>query len=466
MDELNLTYRNNRIKSAIINNRDDLLNILKYVDKVYLYGKDEYISIFGKYIAERVNCDLNLLTDDVCIKSRDVVFILTLDENEFIKIAQWAIDKYQCSFLQLIPPSCFFTKILAEVTGTVLNVNLKEAQLPILATIDIVDNCNLSCMTCSREAFANSSGRMDIALFRRILDKLELMGIKQVELYNYTEPFLHPDLYEFAKEVKKRNLTLGISTNLSLKHIPKLRECVDLLTPGDWFVVTISGINEDIYNINHKGGNINNVLQNLKIISESEKRNLVILRLLHFDYNEGEVFEARRLAQQLGMTFQWFTATGNPFNSNTEMEKMRNTIKQGISFKSHNALFDDDMPYCKFIHSRNIVINHLGNVEQCCQKLTRPYDFGSFLEQDISVIQMKRQFSALCHGCMERYELPDDQFNVDADKVRMLMNNAMNTVGIVKKLSPVSLYKGLRKDSEYIDSVRKYYISQLINMSE
>lgn len=105
-------------------------------------------------------------------------------------------------------------------------------------------------------------------------------------------------------------------------------------------------------------------------------------------------------------------------------------------------------------------------MEQCCQKVTRPYDFGSFLEQDISVIQMKRQFSALCHGCMERYELPDDQFNVDADKVRMLMNNAMNTVGIVKKLSPVSLYKGLRKDSEYIDSVRKYYISQLINMSE
>ena len=115
MDELNLTYRNNRIKSAIINNRDDLLNILKYVDKVYLYGKDEYISIFGKYIAERINCDLNLLTDDVCIKSRDVVFILTLDENEFIKIAQWAIDKHQCSFLQLIPPSCFSQRYLQRL---------------------------------------------------------------------------------------------------------------------------------------------------------------------------------------------------------------------------------------------------------------------------------------------------------------------------------------------------------------
>lgn len=43
MNEIDLNYRNTKIKSAIINNRDDLLNILKYVDKVYFYGKDEYI---------------------------------------------------------------------------------------------------------------------------------------------------------------------------------------------------------------------------------------------------------------------------------------------------------------------------------------------------------------------------------------------------------------------------------------
>lgn len=98
MNEIDLNYRNTKIKSAIVNNRDDLLNILKYVDKVYLYGKDEYISIFGEYIAERANCYLNLLTDDVCIKSRDIVFILTLDENEFIRIAQRIINKHKCSF--------------------------------------------------------------------------------------------------------------------------------------------------------------------------------------------------------------------------------------------------------------------------------------------------------------------------------------------------------------------------------
>lgn len=464
MDIMDLAYRNNKIASSICNNRNDLWDILTYAHKVYLYGEDKYISIMGGYIVEHISCDLNLLTDNVRIEARDIVFILTLDGNEFIRVAQSLMEKYHCSFMQIIPPSCFFTKLLAEMQGTILDIDLKKAQLPFLATIDIVDTCNLSCMTCRREAFLNSGGRMHISLFRRILDKLQLMGIKQVELYNYTEPFLHPNIYEFAQEVKKRNLALGISTNLSLKNIPHLKDCVDLLTPGDWFVVTISGVNKDIYDINHRGGNIDNVIRNLNIIAESDRKKLVILRLLRFDYNEGEVFEAKKLADKLGISFQWMPADGNPFLSNEEMEKLRSKVTKGISFKHHNSLFDDDMSYCPFIHKRNIVINHLGNVEQCCQRVTRPYDFGAFLEQDISVIQMKREFSALCCDCRERYELPDDVlFAVDADKVRLLMNNAMNTLGIIKKLSPVSLYKGIKSNSEYMACVRKYYINQALN---
>lgn len=463
--DLDLEYRNNKIKSAIANSREDLWEILRYADKVYLYGEDKYVGIMGKYIAEHVSCDLNLLTDDARVKPNDIIFILTLDDDEFIRVAQSMIDKYHCSLLQLIPPACFFTKILAEVQGTVLDIDLQKTQLPFLATIDVVDNCNLSCMTCRREAFKNSAGRMDIALFRRILDKLQLMGIRQVELYNYTEPFLHPDIYEFIKEIKNRNLTLGISTNLSLKNMPHLKECVDLLTPGDWFIVTISGIKKDIYEINHRGGNIDNVINNLHIIAKSDKSKLVTLRLLKFDYNEGELFAAKKLAEELGISFEWMPADGSPFTLDKEREGLRSKVVNGISLKQHNSLFAGDMRYCRFIHSRNMAINYLGNVEQCCQRVTRPYDFGSFLEQDISIIQMKREFSALCCDCTERYTgLPSEKiFPVDADKVRLLMNNAMNTLGIIKKLSPVSLYDGIKSNSEYMADVKNYYIDKAIN---
>lgn len=462
---LDLEYRNNKIRSAIANNRTDWWDILKYTRKVYLYGEDKYVGIMGKYITEHIDCDLNLLTDDAKVEPNDIVFILTLDDDEFFRVAQSMIDKYNCSSFQLIPPACFFTKILAEVQGTVLDIDLKKVQLPFLANIEIVDNCNLSCLTCRRDAFMSSAGRMDIDLFRRILDKLQLMGVLKIELYNYTEPFLHPDIYEFVKEVKKRNLILNLSTNLSLKNIPHLKDCVDLLTPDDLMIVTISGIRKDVYEINHRGGNIDNVINNLHIIAKSDSKKSVRLRLLRFDYNEGELFAAKKLAADLGLSFEWQKAFGNPFLPNADSEKLQGKIMNGISLKQHNSLFDDDMLYCRFIHSRNIVLNYLGNVEQCCQTVTRPYDFGSFLEQDISVIQMKREFSALCCDCMERYiGLPSEKiYPVDADKVRVLMNNAMDTLGIIKKLSPVCLYNGIKSNSEYMADVRNYYFTKALD---
>ena len=224
--------------------------------------------LWGGYIKEVApTCDVKRFAIDSRINDNDIVFLLTFDDIEFRKIAATLTEKYQCSLLQIIPPSCFFTKLLAEKKGVILDFDLSDTQLPFLATIDIVDTCNLSCRTCFQGAFSHSSGKMSIDLFRRILDKLQLMNVKWVELYNFTEPFLHPDIYEFMREVKSRGMTLGISTNLSLKNIPHLKECVDLLRDGDWFVVTISGIDADIYNINHAGGNISTVLQNLNIIS-------------------------------------------------------------------------------------------------------------------------------------------------------------------------------------------------------
>lgn len=396
------------------------------------------------------------------IGKNDIVFVCTLDVKEFIRLAKFLVDEYSCSLYQIIPPSCFFVKALAEYKGVVLDFDLGQSQLPFLATIDIVDTCNLSCRTCMRDAFSHSSGKMDFDLFVRILDKLQLMNIKQVELYNYTEPFLHPDIYDFMKEVKRRNLTLGISTNLSLKTIPNLEKCVDLLQPGDWFVVTVSGIPKNVYDINHAGGNIDNVINNLKIISRSSQKNMVTLRLLRFDYNEGEIFRVVELANQLGISFQWFPAKGNPFGDSEEQRRIQSMVQDGMSLEAVGTQFGEDLPYCRFIHCRNIVIDYLGNVEQCCQRVVRPYNLGSFLEQDISVIQFKREISPVCYQCSDRYELKDKEFTADYEKIKALMNNAVNTSGIIKELSPVSVYSNLQSNSDYLKKVKQYYVQMIV----
>lgn len=465
-DKIKIAEYNRLINSKRCNNYDELREVLDNTGRVYLWGGQKDVHIMKRYLQRGCeNCNIVetlINANPVGICKKDIVFICTLDVQEFIRRAKFLVDEYGCSLYQIIPPSCFFVKALAEYKGVVLDFDLGQSQLPFLATIDIVDTCNLSCRTCMQEAFSHSSGKMDFDLFLRILDKLQLMNIKQVELYNYTEPFLHPDVYDFMKEVKRRNLTLGISTNLSLKTIPNLEKCVDLLQPGDWFVVTISGITKNVYDINHAGGNIDHVINNLKIISRSSQKNMVTLRLLHFDYNEGELFRVAELANQLGISFQWFDANGNPFGDNEEKRRIQAMVQDGVSLNAIGTQFGEDLPYCRFIHCRNIVIDYLGNVEQCCLRVVRPYNLGSFLEQDISVIQFKREISPVCYQCSGRYELKEKEFPVDYGKIKALINNAVNTSGVIKEVSPVSVYSNLQSNSDYLKKVKQYYVQMIL----
>nr|WP_148224026.1 hypothetical protein [Sediminispirochaeta smaragdinae] len=96
---------------------------------------------------------------------------------------------------------------------------------------------------------------MEFSLFEKILLKAKQNGATSVELYNWTEPFLHPDIKKFVNEVKKYELPLFLSSNLSLRSIPQL---IDTLHAGvDILYVSVSGFTNKVHQINHVGSDIN-----------------------------------------------------------------------------------------------------------------------------------------------------------------------------------------------------------------
>lgn len=305
---------------------------------------------------------------------------------------------------------------------------------------------------------------MNFEQFKKILDKLQMMGIRQVELYNYTEPFLNPEIYDFMAEVKRRGLTLGISSNLARPHIPKLKKCVDLLEPGDWFVITISGIKQEVYEINHKRGKIADVIDNIKEISKSPKRNIVTLRLLNFDYNKGELEPAKNLAKQYGLSFQHYLAMGDPVNEPYAAQKERKqALDAGISYENYDKSFYPDGFYCFFIHSRNIIINCRGNVELCCQNIQRPYDLGSFLEQDISVIQMKRDMHPVCRSCTyhttEESKTISQIYPVDPQKASNILEHGMKTACLQRRFAPKAFFRDISGTKDFLTKAIEYFES-------
>ena len=98
-------------------------------------------------------------------------------------------------------------------------------------------------------------------------------------------------------------------------------------------------------------------------------------------------------------------------------------------------------------------------MELCCRDVTRPYDLGSFLDQDISVIQMKRTFHPLCHSCVHYKEAVEEwnelrkYFPVQPNKVACLLEHAMHTIGMERRLSPRSYMANLKTDKEFITRV-------------
>lgn len=262
--------------------------------------------------------------------------------------------------------------------------------------IDIVDTCNLVCATCPRSTVRGTAKKMDIEIFCAILDKLKAANYSMIGLYNWSEPFLHPDILNFVKEVKKRSFVCGLSSNLALPRIPHLIDVVDVLEPndGDFLIVSISGMKQSIYEINHRGGNIETVKKNIVLASQSKNKKVIRLKLLQFSYNLEEIQDLIEFCKQQGIAYETIEAGGNPLEA-VETKVM----PMVLSDPSNYCRELKSLAACPFIFDMT-VINADGDAHLCCA--TPPessYKLGSFLDQDLSALTLKRFFHPACAIC-------------------------------------------------------------------
>jgi len=79
--------------------------------------------------------------------------------------------------------------------------------------VDIVNGCPLRCPSCAVGSIGPRKGKMmKIDTFRRILDHAG--KVRNVQLYAYSDPCVHPELHLFVQECTDRGITSQISTVL------------------------------------------------------------------------------------------------------------------------------------------------------------------------------------------------------------------------------------------------------------
>lgn len=171
--------------------------------------------------------------------------------------------------------------------------------------------CQLRCPSCPNATGAFSStigkGYLRFRDFVTLLDQSPF--VKEIELSNYGEIFLNPDLVDIMREAQNRGVALRADNGVNLNNISE--EQLDGLVRYGVRGITCSldGATAATYERYRINGRMDRVLAHIRKLNTLKERYnskypVLTWQFIVFGHNQQEIPEARKLAAKLGMQFQ------------------------------------------------------------------------------------------------------------------------------------------------------------------
>ena len=181
---------------------------------------------------------------------------------------------------------------------------------PTSIKLDASTVCQLRCPSCStaQGAIKQKLGEnfLKFSDFKKLID--ENSWIAHIELSNWGEIFLNPDIYNIIEYAYKKNIVLTASNGVNLNTVKE--KVLEGLVKYKFFTITcsIDGVGQETYGTYRSGGNFVQVIENIKIINfyKAKYRSLwpfLKWQFIVFGHNYNEINAAKELAKELGMTF-------------------------------------------------------------------------------------------------------------------------------------------------------------------
>jgi MoaA/NifB/PqqE/SkfB family radical SAM enzyme len=120
------------------------------------------------------------------------------------------------------------------------------ATFPFIVDMELTNKCNLACIFCGRQAMKRKTGFMQRSVFNKVIDECALYGTP-VRFIRWGEPFLHPDVIEYANYVKSKGLLLHITNNGLAISAHQMRSLVDIGV--DSLTFSLQGATKHMYEI-------------------------------------------------------------------------------------------------------------------------------------------------------------------------------------------------------------------------
>lgn len=185
-----------------------------------------------------------------------------------------------------------------------------QVKVPRKIQIDASSHCQLACPVCptanGKARAVLGAGHLRVENFRQLLDANP--EIEEIELSNYGEMFLNPQLSELLACAFERQVTVSGSNgvNLNFARADSLEAVVKYRVRG--LTCSIDGATQEIYSQYRVKGDLDAVLENVDRIRQLRRENgsafpMLVWQFIVFGHNEHEIATAKSMARERGMDF-------------------------------------------------------------------------------------------------------------------------------------------------------------------
>lgn len=184
---------------------------------------------------------------------------------------------------------------------------MNDVNLPHKIRLEASSKCQLKCKGCATTLKLINpvvgSGFLTLENFKKVVDNNP--SVKEIEISNWGEVFLNPEIIDIIKYAHtKVNITIQNGTNLNYATDDILEALVKYQVK--YISCSIDGTSQETYSQYRVGGNYDKIITHLKKLNEYKQKYNSLLPILTwqfvvFGYNEHEIPEAKKLAQELNM---------------------------------------------------------------------------------------------------------------------------------------------------------------------
>jgi radical SAM protein with 4Fe4S-binding SPASM domain len=279
--------------------------------------------------------------------------------------------------------------------------------MPTILQIEPTNRCNLRCSLCPvAEGLIRESGFMKPELFRRIIDEVQDF-VFLILLWEWGEPFIHPDIYEMIAYAHSKGIQLVSSSNGHIfahgDHAEKVvRSGLDSL------IVAVDGVSQETYTKYRRDGNLETVLTGIRsVVAKKRELNLqtpfINLRFIAMRHNEHEIPLLDNLAKSLGVDVFTLKTLYPGHDVDPAQDKYNAFIPQNPRYRRFQ--YTDDFARIRQVRNpcnhlwRSPAIHWNGVVCPCSFDVEENYPFGDLEKTTLRDIwfgdaytTMRRQF--------------------------------------------------------------------------